>query len=49
MPDGFKRKRRNRGDKRAKWYAAFRAARFARRFGGVEFDLVTLATTFKGE
>jgi hypothetical protein len=33
MPDGIKRKRRNRGDKRSKWYAAYRSARFARRFG----------------
>jgi len=29
MPDGYKRKRRNRGDMRSKWYAAYRSARFA--------------------
>ena len=33
MPDGYKRKRRNRGDARSKWYAKYRSIRFNRRFG----------------
>lgn len=34
MPDGMKRKRRNgaKGEARKRWYARYRARRFARRF-----------------
>lgn len=31
MPDGFKRKRRNRGDQRSAFYARYRSVRFALR------------------
>ncbi len=33
MPDGQRRRRHSANAARRKWYAAFRAQRFARRFG----------------
>lgn len=47
MPDGSKRKRRNRGDLRARYYAAYRSARFARRFGGIVFDIYKVCDSIK--
>jgi hypothetical protein len=33
MPDGLKRKRRNKTEARRKWYAKHRQIRFTKRFG----------------
>ena len=49
MPDGHRRKRRNRKDKRAEWYAVYRSARFAARFGGITVDIRRVCVILKGE
>jgi hypothetical protein len=40
MPDGSRRKRRQGHTPRARYYSLYRSIRFARRFGGVEVNLL---------